>query len=75
MNIFDEVRNNPKFNSKNSWTWFQTNVRDLAASRNVTPLRLMSDTQAQVVTSISPGSLYCCTFPFGVIGKTIQRPG
>lgn len=57
-NIFDDVRNNPKYSTKNSWQWFMKNVRDLATSRGVKPLSLLGDNEVHQTNRILPGGMY-----------------
>ncbi len=58
--IFDTVRNNPEFNSKNAWTWFQYNVRQIGEAKVLknAPMNLLTDNQTLLVNKLLPGYMY-----------------
>lgn len=60
-NLFDEIRNNPKYNIKQSWAWYQGEVNKLTGgptSTTLTPNKMIQDNKSMLVTNIMPGFMY-----------------
>jgi hypothetical protein len=51
------IRESPAYNVRNSWSWFQNNVRKVALSHAMTPQRFMADNRTQLVTTFKPGQM------------------
>lgn len=56
MNIFQQIRNDPKFNTTNSYRWFQSVVGQVAGG--MTGNAVLSEQGVKFVTIPSPGQLY-----------------
>lgn len=58
--IFDIVKKNPNYSSKNSWNWYQINVRQLGEAKALTnaPMGLFTANQTMLVQKLIPGWLH-----------------
>lgn len=57
-NILDLIRGNPQYSAKNSVTWFQSQIRDLVGSRNITSMQMLAQMQNNLTTQLLPGKMY-----------------
>lgn len=60
MNLFDQIKNNPKYSTKQSWMWFQGEVNKLTGGpgTNMNSNKFLQQNKAQLVTNILPGFMY-----------------
>ena len=63
--LFDKIKSDPQYYAGRSVNWFQKKVRDAFGSR-ISAAKMMQASQAQLTTSILPGSMYAYVyFPKG----------
>ncbi len=61
-NIFDAIRNNPKFNQSASSEWFMRNVRQMSAGRGIGPMKVLGDNLMHQTSTVIPGRMYMFTY-------------
>ena len=57
VDILAQVKNNPAYNAKNSWSWFQMNVRWLAGKQGFSKFDAFHQTGVTVSKAFIPGQM------------------
>lgn len=62
FNLKEFAKENEKTKQLRSWTWYQTNVRNIAASSGMGPMKFMNENIDNQKQSILPGQMICYNY-------------
>lgn len=62
MQLFDRIKSDPNYNSRNSYTWFQEKIKLLFGGDKISSMRMLELNQNSLTTQILPGKMYLFSY-------------
>ena len=60
--ILEIIRNNKNYNSHNSVTWFQQQIRLITGGKDISSMQMLQQNQANLTTKLLPGKMYAFVY-------------